>query len=392
MLAARKEYYYGIDLIRFAAALMVSFFHIGFSCWASPTSGGSNMLRGAYTLPELAPVTWFGWVGVEIFFVISGFVITSSAEGTTPAAFLKSRALRLYPAVWICATGTALLLVALGLFGSPWRYMTSILLVPTGPWIDGQYWTLGVEIIFYSCVFCFLLIGQIGLISRFAALLAIWSGGFLIALSVLPDLEFLTVGRWRLLLLNYGIYFSLGIFIREWSAGRLRAWMWPAVAICLVGAFLEIRHHAVGMGERVTLSPVALADRWHVAVAVFVAAVIAIVLSVRFRSLFYRLPTWVLAGLRSAGLATYPLYLLHFSVGIAMTRFLVLAGVPAPWALLLTVATLTWAALVVATRIEPAIRRGLRSILDRVEVLIRQFVAQRQKTPAASVHARAFKD
>jgi peptidoglycan/LPS O-acetylase OafA/YrhL len=153
MPAPGRDYYYGIDLIRFAAALMVSFFHIGFSCWASPTSGGAAMLRDAYALPELADVTWFGWVGVEIFFVISGFVIASSAEGATPLSFIRSRVLRLYPAVWICATATALLLLAVGLLSSPKRYLASMLLVPTGPWIDGQYWTLGVEIVFYGSVF-----------------------------------------------------------------------------------------------------------------------------------------------------------------------------------------------------------------------------------------------
>jgi len=47
---------------------------------------------------------WLGWVGVEIFFVLSVFVIAYSAEGSSAFSFFRSRILRLMPAVWICAS------------------------------------------------------------------------------------------------------------------------------------------------------------------------------------------------------------------------------------------------------------------------------------------------
>jgi exopolysaccharide production protein ExoZ len=64
-------YIWGLDLIRFAAALMVVVFHFS---WQQP-----------------APQVFFdpGWVGVEIFFVISGFVIMGSAARLRPLNFSK---------------------------------------------------------------------------------------------------------------------------------------------------------------------------------------------------------------------------------------------------------------------------------------------------------------
>src|SRR6516225_4175235 len=101
--------------------------------------------------PSAAPFTWFGWVGVEIFFVISGFVIANSASKSSPAEFLLGRALRLYPAVWVGSTLTfiVLLLFARGSaseFIVP--YLRAMLLFPKGiggQWIDCIYWTLTAE-------------------------------------------------------------------------------------------------------------------------------------------------------------------------------------------------------------------------------------------------------
>src|SRR6202035_4696902 len=106
--------------------------------------------------PSAADFTWFGWVGVEIFFVISGFVIANSASKSSPVEFLIGRALRLYPAVWICATATLIVLVFAHGSSSEFvrPYIRAMLIYPRGPWIDGIYWTLATEIVFYALVFC----------------------------------------------------------------------------------------------------------------------------------------------------------------------------------------------------------------------------------------------
>jgi len=89
----------GIDLIRFLAAALVMFFHYGFLI-GKHVSGKIVLVNGATTsYPELYDFSNFGWVGVETFFVISGFVIAFSAERASPFSFFSSRVTRLGPGV-----------------------------------------------------------------------------------------------------------------------------------------------------------------------------------------------------------------------------------------------------------------------------------------------------
>lgn len=134
------RHYSGLDLVRFVAG--VAGFHLGYWAWRDAPSP---------LLPAISSWVAFGWVGVEVFFVISGFVIAKSAANKTVTQFIKSRAKRLYPAVWICATITAV--------RSPTTiksYLRSITLFPLGPWVSIVYWTLPLEMAFYAAVAIFL--------------------------------------------------------------------------------------------------------------------------------------------------------------------------------------------------------------------------------------------
>src|ERR1700736_5214925 len=93
----------GLDLLRCTAAIMVMLYH--YACFMPVWYWGFN--RAAYepgiSFHALIPYSWFGWMGVQIFFVISGFVIAYSSNHATPVWFLKSRFLRLFPTLWVCS-------------------------------------------------------------------------------------------------------------------------------------------------------------------------------------------------------------------------------------------------------------------------------------------------
>lgn len=362
----KRNYYYGIDLIRFAAAMMVAFFHIGFSCWASPNSGGAKIHANSYTLPELASYTWFGWTGVEIFFVISGLVIANSAGKSSASQFAWGRAARLYPAAWVCATFTALLLFSEGHSGVLRRLLLSLVLLPTGPWIDGQYWTLGVEIVFYCVVFAMIVAKLQRHFAILAASLILLSFVANLAATLDPSWTFLGVGKWRLLLLTYGAYFGIGIILQQGISSRWSVSQSAVIIIGLITAILETRLHALGMSNRVTNSPVTLADRWYIASAVTLLGIGLIAFSVYRSRIFDRLPAGALGFIRQLGLATYPLYLVHFSVGIYSVRMLVTrAGLDPSLALIIVIGVLAAVSWLIAAFVEPP----LRSILYRARAM-----------------------
>jgi peptidoglycan/LPS O-acetylase OafA/YrhL len=92
-----KNHFPLLDPLRFGAALSVAVFHQMFWSWAWSSIGVppafEHYVAADVLFPSAAPFTWFGWVGVEIFFVISGFVIANSASKSSPIEFLLGRAL-----------------------------------------------------------------------------------------------------------------------------------------------------------------------------------------------------------------------------------------------------------------------------------------------------------
>ena len=126
----------------------------------------------------LAP--WFassGWTGVDLFFVLSGFVVGRSLLGTFPAGatlrtrldlglpllrnFIQRRAFRLWPLAWLTAALGLLLSTLLGgEFGAPGGLLREALAVLTCSYNffalahEGErlawFWSLGVEEQFYA--------------------------------------------------------------------------------------------------------------------------------------------------------------------------------------------------------------------------------------------------
>jgi exopolysaccharide production protein ExoZ len=370
-----RDHIYPLDVLRFFAALCVAAYHLGFYGWASNYSSTSAMLNGAARYEALAPFTWFGWVGVEMFFVISGFVIANSAHGRSPVAFLKGRLVRLYPAAWVCATITLLawwLIAQTPLQHLAEPYLRSVSLWLSGPWIDGVYWSLAVEIVFYALVF-WTLVG-----ARFLSLSMLpW---LLTALSVIYlVLVRLDAGggnalfRWILahadvLLLRFGSFFAIGIWLWLMSQGKMTPLRYAGLALAVACGFGEIakRTEEISSGEvNIVMAMPAWAPilAWTLALAFVVVAArhpeVFSVRSQRLQAIFKRI-----------GLMTYPMFLVHNILGAGIIRLLTGLGVDQWVALAAAVSAVLALAYAICRFAEPAIRARMRDALDWIEARI----------------------
>jgi len=401
-----KNYCAMLDPLRFGAALCVAVFHLTFWSWAWPstgvTPGFEHYVAADLQLQSAASFTWFGWVGVEIFFVISGFVIANSARDCAPAEFLFNRALRLYPAVWVCATLTFIVLLIAGGSSSEFilPYLWAMLLIPkglNGQWLDSIYWTLAAEMAFYGLVFCTLLTKKITL-RHLAFGLTLYSGAFnafsLLVLSgaIRSETLYFVVLMFRVpcatWLLNHGCFFALGIWLFISATRKLTAIEQLAVAVTCLSGCAEIFYFSsyltLNIGEISGQSAL-------VPIAVWAGAVSLIALAAR-RSRTSPGGEASRAGssyLRTLGLITYPLYLTHNVIGSAVIRLLIDAGLDAYQAVaagLFMVALVCW---FISAKIEPAIRSLLREAVADVRALpklepgiVRRAVGRMRKFPA----------
>ena len=141
---------YDLDLFRFLAALAVLLFHYTFRGFAAD----------GLTIMPFAPgwrIAKYGYLAVEFFFMISGYVILMSARNSTAGAFAINRA---------CCTLTFLCgrlshdpvySVPAGIY---LKNMTLGLEFFKVPPVDGVYWSLVIELRFYILVFLVLLAGR----------------------------------------------------------------------------------------------------------------------------------------------------------------------------------------------------------------------------------------
>jgi peptidoglycan/LPS O-acetylase OafA/YrhL len=136
----------GLDLVRFCAVLLVLFRHFDFSQMAHPV---------------FAFVSNGGWVGVDLFFVLSGFLISSllfqeyKREGDLRLGrFLARRVLKIWPPFWLMILATVFLATRMNLDFNKRQLLNEILLIQNYfPGIYIHTWSLAVEEHFYIALF-----------------------------------------------------------------------------------------------------------------------------------------------------------------------------------------------------------------------------------------------
>lgn len=161
--AARRHDFYqeGLTGFRALAATWVMLFHV--NSFAGPRA--IELRLGSFAL-EVHPLITCGWVGVDLFFVLSGFLLAThllqSLAHPAPGIFRRyfaARARRVFPAYW--AQLAILLAVAVVVAGSlpAWaRYlplhipMLHFVSESASFAINNVYWTLPIELAFYLCL------------------------------------------------------------------------------------------------------------------------------------------------------------------------------------------------------------------------------------------------
>jgi exopolysaccharide production protein ExoZ len=271
---AAPAVFYNLQALRAYAAINVAVFH--------------------FALIPASSVPWhYGSFGVDLFFVLSGFIIAWSTRAGH-RHFLINRAIRVLPAYWIatCLFGLLLLLAmpaddALGWIGRSLLFLYG----PDGrPPILFVGWTLVYELVFYLVYAVALRAGwRRAPIAAIVALFALAYGGRLTGI---------TPRDWPLL-----VEFAFGLAIFLW-VDRTSAPLHLAVSMVLVGAgaillfvFEPSLHGQVGMA----------ADQMRVARLGLPAAAVVLGLVQIERADMAARSRFVLA----LGAASYALYLLH---------------------------------------------------------------------------------
>lgn len=289
--AARGAQLVSIQYLRGIASLYVVIFHLK---------------------PSLEKMGYHGFwpsgmsAGVDIFFVISGFImwVTTAGRPVTPAAFMRKRLTRIVPLYWVLTTFmVAVLLVAPGVIQSgrlvPGHVIASYLFLPyvhpviqvVAPVVPVG-WTLNLEMMFYVVFAAALLLPPRG---RFAAVALVMAGLAALGLALWTRAEDVSGFYLSSIMLEFVTGMMLGALAASTTVlARPPAW---AGAILAVGCLLWL-----------TVVPGSTHFRflhWGILATLGVAG--ALVVEARGR-----LP--VLPPLRLVGDASYSLYLTHFLV------------------------------------------------------------------------------
>ncbi|GII00046.1 acyltransferase family protein [Planobispora takensis] len=163
-----------LDLLRFTAAMAVLAFHyfIAFrSVWGETP---------AELFPAISTISGLGILGVELFFMISGFVILMSIWGRGLGAFALSRVVRLYPAYWVSVGVTAALYgltsaTALDPKLDAGGYAANLTMIQRLLGVydaNGVYWSLWVELRFYLLISVLVIVGPT--LGRCLVFMGVW--------------------------------------------------------------------------------------------------------------------------------------------------------------------------------------------------------------------------
>ncbi|MEU4997784.1 acyltransferase [Streptomyces sp. NPDC021622] len=340
-----------LDGLRLIAALMVAAYHYGGRDGEITEAWGSS--------PQLQFPTahnWFayGCLGVQIFFVISGFVICMSGWGRPLRSFFASRVSRLFPSYWaaiILVTAVFALPVVTYEAVAPSDALVNLTMLQQPLGVDrvlGVCWTLWAELRFYALFALFVVLPGANR-ARVILFCAVWTLAAAVAEGANEPLLDLV------LMPEYAPFFigGIGIYLVHRDRRDLTAWGIVGVS-WLIG-----QHYAVDRLWHAP-NPDFFSYRTSFGIIAVVTAGFAAVLLIALGALHRVDWRW----LTVAGALTYPFYLVHEHLGwvtvAALHRGL---GLPSYATFGLTIAAMLLLAWLlnrfVEERLTPLIRNGL---------------------------------
>lgn len=342
-----------LDLLRFTAAAGVVLFHA--TEWPSHATA-------------LTHASTFGFMGVPLFFMISGFVILMTAQDRGGIEFINSRIARLYPSFWICVLLSALALTFLAHDPpSPAVIAANLTMQPRmlfhQPYLDPVYWTLVVEMKFYALAWLVIVTKQM---KRVELLLTLW-------LAVSAFAAFVTVPHWvdAVLIPTWASLFTAGCYlylIRSRGATKRRLITF-AVSVAL-SMYWSLQYQS-GYTHSTTLT-----TQVTVLTIVLVCSALFLLVALRKWALPHsRLWLWL-------GCLTYPLYLTHATAGhLVWTR---LGG--DEWTRMwLVLGLVLLVSIVLAAVVERRVCRAFHKLLDRTAQRVLEKLGLREPQQATAM-------
>jgi len=306
-----------VDQVRGFAALIVVVCHMSVSAYV----GAPNL--GEQPWPWLGLLLGFGYLGVPLFFVVSGFCIhwpqaRARHDGRIGApgwgAFFQRRFWRLYPPYVLSLVATIVLLLVVtgawpvGLFSLLAQLgLVHTLDARTFLGLNPPSWTLAVEAQLYLAYpVVFVLTRRLGPWWALGIILAI-TMAYRVALTVLPVPEDYAGIAWEVFLARW-FEWTVGALIAEWAAGNVRlpervANWWLVVPLVLLAIYVG-EYHFWHYGIYVLREPL-----YGVAFALLLMAALRMRRPPR--------PSPVALWLTGVGAWSYSLYLVHRPVQLA---------------------------------------------------------------------------
>ncbi|MFI9174099.1 acyltransferase family protein [Streptomyces lincolnensis] len=343
-----------LDGLRLVAALMVAAYHYGGRGGEITHAWGSSPEK---QFPTLHNYFAYGCLGVQIFFVISGFVICMSGWGRPLKSFFASRASRLLPAYWaavllVTAVFALPMVTYKALSPSDTLVNLTMLQYPLG--VDrvlGVCWTLWAEVRFYALfALCVVLPGA----TRRRVIL--FCAGWTLAAAItqgaqqpLLDIVFMP---------EYAPFFIGGVGLYLVHRDRKDVYGWGIVAV----SFLIGQHYAVKELWNAA-DPNAFAHRTSFGIALVVALGFVAVAAIALGWLNWANWRW----LTVAGALTYPFYLVHEHLGWVVVRALHIGlGLPSAETFALTVLSMLVLAWLLNRYVEKPLTPRLRAALAKM--------------------------